>query len=78
MPQKRRRRPSQANPNPPERDVNLPQVAVRFSPEVIQELDQYAADSQGRVNRSDLIREGVYLLLPILRQRRNVAEGEKT
>jgi len=75
---RRRPRPSQANPSPPERDVYLPQVAVRFPLEVIQELDEFAAESGGRFNRSDLIRQGMDHFLPILRQRRRQSNGEKT
>jgi hypothetical protein len=70
------RRPSAVNPQPPERDVYLPQVAVRFPREVVQELDEIAAESGGRFNRSDLIREGVDLFLPVLREKRRKKNGD--
>ena len=74
--QKKSRRPSNVNPSPPERDVYLPQVAVRFPYEVIKELDEIAAESGGRFNRSDLIRQGMDMFLPILREKRRKANGE--
>jgi metal-responsive CopG/Arc/MetJ family transcriptional regulator len=74
--QKKSRRPSAVNPSPPERDVYLPQVAVRFPYEVVRELDEFAAESGGRFNRSDLIREGVDLYLPILREKRRKKNGD--
>jgi metal-responsive CopG/Arc/MetJ family transcriptional regulator len=71
MSKKRKPRPSKVNPSPPERDSYLPQVGVRLPYDQIKELDEFAAESGGRYNRSDLIRRGLDMLLPVLRAERN-------
>jgi metal-responsive CopG/Arc/MetJ family transcriptional regulator len=49
----------------------LPQIGVRLPHDQIQELDEFAIESAGRLNRSDLIRQAIDNFLPILREQRN-------
>jgi metal-responsive CopG/Arc/MetJ family transcriptional regulator len=74
---KRKPKPSKTNPEPPPRDAYLPQVGVRLPYDVIKELDEFVAESGGRLNRSDLIRRGMDIFLPILREERKKREKEK-
>jgi hypothetical protein len=61
---------SKANPSPPTRDSYLPQIGVRLPYDVIKFLDDFAAESGGRLNRSDLIRRGMDMLIPVLEKER--------